>query len=72
MKLRGRIKVGAFADITVFDPDKVYENANFEQGHNSLPSSGIPYVLVNGNVVVYEENVVRDAKPGMAIRRKIR
>jgi hypothetical protein len=68
MKKRGRIQVGAFADITLFDPETVQDNASFEPGHNSLPSGGIPYVLVNGEVVVGNGSLVESVSPGMAIR----
>jgi len=69
MSKRGRIQVGAFADITLFDPETVQDNASFDSGRNSLPSSGIPYVLVNGEVVVDEGIVLENVSPGMAIRR---
>jgi N-acyl-D-aspartate/D-glutamate deacylase len=71
MKLRGRIKTGAIADITIFDPATVTDNATFEEGKNSLPSSGIPYVLVNGTIVVKDSKVLKDVYPGQPIRNKI-
>jgi len=48
---RGLLKVGNFADITVFDYEKV--NVNLEDP-TSTPS-GIKYVLINGNMVVDDE-----------------
>ena len=71
MKLRGRLKPGAVADITIFDPATVTDNATFEEGKNSLPSSGIPYVLVNGTIVVKDSKVLKDVYPGQPIRNKI-
>jgi hypothetical protein len=47
---KGRIQEGKDADITIFDPQNVQENATMADG--GLPSTGIPYVLVNGTVVV--------------------
>ena len=47
---KGRIQVGKDADITVFDPDTVQDNSTQQKG--GLPSTGIPYVLVNGSIVV--------------------
>ena len=47
---RGVVRVGAFADITVFDPARVRDRATFEEP-NQYPE-GIEYVLVNGQVEV--------------------
>ena len=41
-----------------------------EIGKNSIPSTGIPYVIVNGTVVVDDSKVQRVA-PGVAIRNAI-
>lgn len=71
MKLRGRLKVGAIADITVFDPKSVTDNALPEQGKMTLPSTGIPYVIVNGTVVVRESRVLKGIYPGQPIRNKV-
>ena len=49
---RGVIRVGAFADITVFDPARVRDLATFEQP-NQYPE-GIHYVVVNGQLEVDE------------------
>lgn len=67
MRQKGRIKIGADADITVFDAATVRDRATFEQP--ALYSTGIPYVLVNGVVVVRNGELVKDAAPGVAIRR---
>ena len=67
MTKRGRVQEGAVADITIFDPKTVTENSGPEIGKNSLPSTGIPYVIVNGTVVVDDSKVQRVA-PGVAIR----
>jgi hypothetical protein len=71
MKLRGRLKPGAVADITVFDPSTVTDNATFEVGKNSLPSTGIPYVIVNGTIVVKDSEVLKDVYPGQPIRNAV-
>lgn len=68
MQERGRMQEGMIADITVFDPDKVAENASFKAGTNGLPSSGIPYVLVHGTVVVKDSQVLKDVFAGQPIR----
>lgn len=65
MASKGRIKVGADADLTIFDPATVVDRATYEDP--TLPSAGIPWVVVGGQVVV-DEGVVTDARPGRAIR----
>jgi N-acyl-D-aspartate/D-glutamate deacylase len=56
------------ADITIFDPETVTENATYKAGENGLPSTGIPYVLVNGTIVVKESKVLKGVTPGQPIR----
>jgi len=51
---RGVIKKGYFADIVLFDPQKIRDEATYENPF--LPPSGIIYVLVNGKVVVDNGN----------------
>ena len=68
MKSRGRMQVGMVADITVFDPETVTDNADYASATNGLPSTGIPFVLVNGVVVVRKSTVVSGVHPGQPIR----
>jgi N-acyl-D-glutamate deacylase len=63
---KGRLQVGADADITVFDPATVKQNATPASG--GLPSTGIPYVVVNGTIVVEDSKVLKDVFPGKPIR----
>jgi N-acyl-D-glutamate deacylase len=67
MAHKGRLQVGADADITVFDPDAVKQVATPANG--GLPSTGIPYVVVNGTIVVKDSKVLKGVYPGQAIRR---
>jgi len=62
---KGRLKVGADADITIFDPATVIDHATYEDG--TIPSAGIPYVVVGGEVVV-DGGKITAARPGRAIR----
>jgi dihydroorotase len=65
MANKGRIKVGADADLVVFNPDSVIDRATYEDA--SLPSAGIPFVIVGGAIVV-ERGELRAARPGRAVR----
>jgi N-acyl-D-glutamate deacylase len=66
-RTKGRVQVGADADIVVFNPDTVTDNSTYEPGKGALPSTGIPYVLVNG-VVVVKDSVVQKVFPGKPVR----
>jgi cytosine/adenosine deaminase-related metal-dependent hydrolase len=64
---KGRIKVGADADITVFDRERVIDRATFE--NPAQYSEGIPDVLVNGVFVVKDGKLQTGAAPGRPVRR---
>jgi dihydroorotase len=66
MKKKGRVQLGADADLTLFDPARVIDNATFE--NPAQPSTGIVHVLVNGTVVVRNEQIVRGVAPGRPVR----
>jgi N-acyl-D-aspartate/D-glutamate deacylase len=68
LKDKGRLAIGADADLTVFDPAKVTDKATFEKP--AQYSEGIPYVLVNGTPVVDGGELVPHANPGRAVRRQ--
>ena len=65
MTSKGRIKVGADADLTIFDPAAVIDKATYEDA--TIPSAGIPFVIVNGQVVV-DSGKVTAARPGRGVR----
>ena len=67
MKNKGRIRVGADADIPIFDSDRVLDRATFEKPMQ--PSEGIVHVLVGGVFVVRNSELVDSVFPGQAIRR---
>jgi dihydroorotase len=67
MRAKGRIKAGADADIVIFDPKTVVDRATFQQP--ALPSAGIPYVLVNGVMIVKNGAFQKGVYPGRAVRR---
>jgi dihydroorotase/N-acyl-D-amino-acid deacylase len=62
---RGVLKKSLWADIVVFDPEKIRDLATFENP-NQL-SQGMEYVLVNG-VPVIDEGKMTDALPGKVLR----
>lgn len=63
---RGVLRPGAFADIVVFDPNTIIDNATYE--NPTQLASGITYVMVNG-VLVMNDRKLTGARPGRAIRR---
>ena len=68
MANKGRLKAGADADLTIFEPATVIDRSTYEDA--SIPSAGIPYVIVGGQVVVDGGNLTA-ARPGRAIRAPI-
>ncbi|MBM3767318.1 MAG: amidohydrolase family protein [Acidobacteria bacterium] len=66
MKNKGRIKVGADADITVFDAATVRDTGTYQTGPKF--AEGIPHVIVNGVVVVENGKTVPNVFPGTAVR----
>ena len=65
MTRKGRVQVGADADIAVFDPETVLDRATYEAP--ATPSQGIAFVLVEGVVVVRDGALVEDVFPGRAV-----
>lgn len=66
MKRKGRVQVGADADLTLFDPAVIIDRATYEDP--AQYSVGIHYVLVNGVVVVDAGKLVEGVKPGQPIK----
>lgn len=66
MKNKGRIKVGADADIVVFDPAKVKDLATYESP--ARDSMGMQSVLVNGTLVVRDGKPLNGVFPGRGVR----
>jgi dihydroorotase len=67
---KGRIRVGADADITIFDHEKVIDRATFKEP--TKYSEGIKYVLVNGALVVKEGQLQTGIAPGKPVRAAIK
>ena len=66
MKNKGRIKVGADADLTVFDPDKIIDRSTYEDPIR--PSEGVRFVVVNGVEIIREGNLQPGLFPGRPVR----
>ena len=62
---RGQVRAGFVADATLFDPDGIAETNSFENP-KSYPV-GIPYVIVNGTLVI-DGGEHTGARPGTALR----
>ena len=69
MKNKGRIRVGADADLVIFDTASVIDKSTYDQP--AKYSEGIKYVLVNGVVVVKDGNLQTDVYPGRPVRAPI-
>jgi len=66
MRRKGRIRKGADADIAIFDPGTVIDKATYEKPN--LPSEGIPFVVVEGTLVVDNGSVVPGVLPGKGVQ----
>ncbi|HUY90551.1 MAG TPA: D-aminoacylase [Pirellulales bacterium] len=64
---RGLLRVGQFADITLFDPDKVIDRSTYEEPFQY--NEGIEYVIVNGQLVL-DRGRHAGARPGRPLRRE--
>jgi N-acyl-D-aspartate/D-glutamate deacylase len=70
MRKKGRLRVGADADITIFDSSSVIDRSTYREP--ALPPIGIQHVLVNGVSVVTNGRAVENVKPGEAVRAPVR
>lgn len=65
---RGLLRAGQFADVTIFDSERVLDRATYTEPFQY--PDGIEYVLVNGQVVL-KKGTHTEARPGRALRRKV-
>jgi N-acyl-D-aspartate/D-glutamate deacylase len=66
MRRKGRLQPGSDADVTVFDPATVTDRATYTD--TTRPSAGIRHVLVGGEFVVRDGDLLTGALPGRPVR----
>ena len=66
MRRKGRMQIGADADVTAFDPVRIVDNSTIE--NPAQESTGVQYVFVNGTEVRNPEGNITSNLPGVAIR----
>jgi N-acyl-D-amino-acid deacylase len=62
---RGVLRTGTFADITIFDPEKIIDRSTYEDPFHY--AEGVRYVVVNGQIVI-DDGEQTEARPGRALR----
>lgn len=69
MAFKGRLKVGADADIVVFDLDKLSDRATYIEP--CQPSVGMAFVIVNGTPIIKSGQLDTALRPGLPVRRPV-
>jgi len=66
MKNKGRIRIGADADLTIFDPQSIVDRSTFQEP--AKYADGIKFVLVNGVPIIKDGQLQSGVSPGRPIR----
>lgn len=69
LKMKGRLRVGADADVAVVDASAIIDRSTYREP--ALPPVGVRQVIVNGVPVVADGRLVAAAAPGRAVRAPI-
>jgi N-acyl-D-aspartate/D-glutamate deacylase len=67
MRRKGRLQIGADADVTIFDPDTLIDRSTIEAP--GTESEGVRYVLIAGEIVRDPQGNRREVRPGVPITR---
>jgi N-acyl-D-amino-acid deacylase len=65
LRSRGLLEPGYFADVVVFDPDRIQDHATYDQPHRY--ATGVEHVAVNGTLVL-RDGEHTGALPGRVVR----
>jgi N-acyl-D-aspartate/D-glutamate deacylase len=66
MRNKGRIRPGADADLTIFDPQTISDRSTFQEP--AKYAEGVRFVIVNGVVIVKDGQLQPDLHPGHPVR----
>ncbi len=66
LERKGRLSVGADADVVIFDPERIEDRSDFSQP--LVPPVGIDYVLVNGEIAA-RDSVILNGRLGKSVRK---
>ena len=66
MRNKGRIRPGADADLTIFDPQSIIDKSTFQEP--AKYAEGMKFVLVNGVVIVKDGQLQSNVYPGRPVR----
>ena len=66
MRNKGRIRAGADADLTIFDPQTISDRSTFQ--NPAQYSGGIKFVIVNGVAIVKDGQLQLGVRPGLPVR----
>ena len=65
-RLKGRLQIGMDADITVFEPATISGNSTYADPHQA--STGVSYLMVDGQIVIEEGALLPDIFPGQFLK----
>ncbi|MEV1171727.1 amidohydrolase family protein [Nonomuraea sp. NPDC049784] len=66
---KGRVQAGADADLVLFDLDAVSDRSTYAEP--GRPSTGVDHLLVGGEFVVRDGELLQDARPGRAVKGRL-
>ncbi len=65
LRERGLLREGMFADVVVFDAEKIQDHATYTEPHRY--AAGVVHLLVNGSAVI-QNGALTGEKPGRVLR----